>query len=171
MIKVAFSPRVMALLFTVPRVPSSQPTPKGLVSKHTGRIADKPHDARYNETNTPLMTRPTPMGVMSSPRPIEVSNLLNVNYRWRDREQWVRSPIALLVWCMLVVEPAWICVRLELGDDMVGLPVYSMETSSCFLGVVTPSPGFSMIFSTPMLVTDVDIGINGERLGVDGVVK
>jgi hypothetical protein len=52
---------------------------------------------------------------------------------------------------------------------MVGLPVYSMETSSCFLGVVTPSPGFSMIFSTPMLVTDVDIGINGEGLRPGGV--
>jgi hypothetical protein len=68
---------------------------------------------------------------------------------------------------MLVVEPACMCVRVELGEVVAGLPVYSMETSSCFLGVVMPSPGFNMIFSTPILATGV-VGISGESGNVVG---
>lgn len=64
------------------------------------------------------------------------------------------SLVPLLVRRSLVVQPAW-----NVGEtfdvahvsDAV-LPVYSMETSSCFLGVSTPLPGFTICFSTPMAI-------------------
>jgi hypothetical protein len=32
-----------------------------------------------------------------------------------------------------------------------------METSSCFFGISMPLPGFRMVFSTPMVIEDMNV--------------
>lgn len=64
--------------------------------------------------DVPRITRPTPIGVIKSPRPTDESNLEShfsvtliseLQPRWDPRMGW-HVLLALFVWCAIVVEPS-----------------------------------------------------------------
>jgi hypothetical protein len=150
MVRVAFSPSDMGASVLVPRMPSSQP-----VQQHQSRRPGIPLVPEMRTSNDAANANRSDE-VASPDRRIEsgdaqlASDLASAPHLGRDQRDLL---IALLVWCIGIIEPSCVHERCQgEGLRLDGAPVYSMATSSCFLGMSTPLPGLRTCFWTPMVI-------------------
>lgn len=87
-VNVDFSPRDMGAALLLPRIPSSQPV---------HRFQPYTRHLKLEAGYIPLITRPTPIRVTRSPRPMDESNLKRAQLRfvslWTTLRAWVRLAV------------------------------------------------------------------------------
>ena len=136
MVKMLFSPRVISV------TPSSQPSLYQPMATSSGV---------YYKSQAPLMTLPTPICVLKSPRPTDESNLDVARHR---SAKYLLRPVcvqrnALCTYCLPLKSFSGPTL------ESYRLPVYSMVTSSPFLGLSVPLPCLIIFRLTPIVLVEL----------------
>ena len=135
-------------------MPSSQPVQR--FSKRVSRGGESDGLTMHKEKRTTNNAANANLGdeIAASYRGIESRIKLSTALGKKLVEMLVRdSLVSFLIHLAFIVKPSWVirqtCVSRQ-GD--VVLPVYSIATSSCFLGTLMPLPFRMTALSTPILV-------------------